>query len=148
MDVGAIISIADIAFRACVSLARFIERSRHARETRDKLQKKVDLLRGLLVAVTAATTAREGELDIKPVGDGEKVILKLLKLALERCKATVEMMTSSFQQLGSQGTELNRREQLRLQAKLDRQKSDVEAFEKDIDADIAAIQLLFNCLSL
>lgn len=149
MDVGAIISIADITIRACVSLARFIERCRHAGETRDSVQTKLDLLRGLLAAVTTATTTREGQLDIKPVGDGEKALLiKLLKLALERCKATVEKMATELQQMGNEGTGLNRRELVRLQARLDRQKSAMAAFEKDIDADIAAIQLLLNCLSL
>ena len=145
MDVGAIISIADITIRACVSLARFIGRCRHAGETKSNLLKRVDLLHQLLEAVSNATTTRGRQLDIKPVSDGEKAILKLFKSALERCKATIEKMTRKLERLGNGDAALSGRE--RVQVALDLQKSALEAFEKDIDENIMAIQVAFNCLS-
>ena len=148
MDIGAIISIADVTTRVCLRLAQFIDDCRSAGETRETLRAKVTTLRGLLEAIKTATSGRALQLPTKPVSDNENEILTVLAKALDRCESTVEKLDGKLERLGNGGTKLSIRERVKLQATLDYQESDIQRIEKEIQADIAAIQVLFQCLSL
>ena len=146
-DVGAIIGIADVATRVGLRLGRFLEDSKDAGETRSNLYKKVTDLQHILEAVRAATTERKGHVRTTPISDDEGRILKILTVALDRCKSTVEKLAEKLGSLGRGGTEPNWRQRAMLQLRLDVQGPSIVRIEKDIQADIEALQLLHSCLS-
>ena len=147
MDVGAIISIADVASRVCLRLARFVNDASNVRETRNRLLTNAATLRGLLEAVRSSTSMRTSQLYVKPVNDEESAILECLTSALYRCESTVEELNTLLQELGGGVSEPNWLEQAMLQLRLDYRGSGIERLEKEIQQHIAAIKLLFECLS-
>ena len=144
-DVGAIVSIADVAARVCLRIARFLNEVKDADKTRSGLYKKATALHDILKAVEAATRERNAQVHTKPVSDDEDGILEMLTAALDRCESTVKKFEEKLGGLGLGGTEPRWPERAMLQLRIDVQWSGIARLEKDIQADIAAIQLLFTC---
>lgn len=144
-EVGAIISIADVAARVCLRLARFLNEVKDADETRSSLYKKATTLHDILKAVEIATRRRNVHVPTKPVSDDEGMILVMLTAALGRCESTVEKFEEKLGGLGRGGTEPKLLERAMLQLRLDVQGSGIARIERDIQADIAALHLLSTC---
>ena len=147
MDVGAIISIADIASRVCLRLARFIDDAGNAGETRNRLFTKATTLRSLLEAVKTSTRQRKLQLRIKPVNDEENGLLECLTAALGACDTTIENLVTLLQELGGGVSAPNWFERAMLQLSLDYRASGIERLENEIQEHFEAIRLLSECLS-
>lgn len=146
-EVGAVISIADVAARVGIRLARFLAESKDAGETRNSLHTTATDLREILTAIETATRKRSGQVQTKPISEDEDRILVILKAAVGRCESTVEKFEKKLGGLGRGGTELRWRERFALQLRLDVHQSGIARVERDIRADIASLQLLFTCFS-
>lgn len=146
-EVGAIISIADVAARVCLRLARFLDEAKDAGETRSNLHNKAAALHDILQVVDAATRKRNAHVHTKPVSDDEGGILEMLDAALRRCESTVMKFEEMLGKLGGGGTEPNWLRRAILQLKLDVHGSGIAKIERNIEADIAALQLLHACCS-
>ena len=147
MDVGAIISIVDVASRVGLRLAHFIDDASNVCETRNRLLTNAATLRGLLEAVRSSTSMRNRQLHVKPVNEEEGAILECLTSALCRCESTVEKLDTLLQELGGGVSEPNWLQRAMMQLSLDYHGSGIERLEKEIEQHIAAIKLLFECLS-
>jgi len=144
-EVGAIISIADVAARVCLRLGRFLNEVKDAGETRSSLHKKAAALHDILKVVDAATRKRNVHVHTKPISDDEGGILVMLTAALGRCESTVKKFEEMLGRLGGGGTEPNWLGRAILQLKLDVRGSGIAKIERDIEADIAPLQLLSTC---
>lgn len=144
--IGAIIGIADVASRVCISTARFLEESRVAGETRSALYHKVTTLNSILEAVKTTATHREKQFREKPVSSHEDVILKVLGTALKRCKATMERLESKVTSLGSDTTVPNLLHRCMLQFRHQVSGPAIARIERDMQADIGSMQLMLTCL--
>ena len=144
MDVGSIVSIAEITFQACSRLARFVKDSRHASEARNALYSEVTNLQDLIASVKAATSRRNSQLHFKPVSDEEATIYELLDDALRRCNSTIEEMSEKVQRLGDEATEPDWLGRAKLQRRLDRQNPGIVSLRRDMQAHISRLTLLSN----
>ena len=146
-DIASIIGVADVATRVCLRLARFLEEARHAGETRSSLYMRAASLHDLLKAVQVATTSRKAKIRTKPISKDEGQILEVLNSAINRCDLTVEKLEGKLKALGENEKGPNRWQRLKLQAKLDVSDPLIVRIERDIQADVASLQMLFSCLS-
>ena len=146
-DIGAIIGIADVAIRACLRIARFIEESKHSGEVLSSLRSRATALKELLEAVRKAAKERTDRVRTKSISDDEVGVWRVLSAAVVRCVSTVEKMEAKLQSLGQDGKEPNLPQRAILQLKLEVSGGGIARLERDIQADIEAMQLLFTCLS-
>ena len=146
-DIAAIIGIADVATRMCLRIARFLEESRHSGEVLNSLRSRATALKEILEAVQKATKKRTDHVRTKPISDDEVGVWRVLSAAMVRCESTVEKFEAKLKSLGQDGKEPNFRQRAKLQLRLDVSGGGIARIEREIQADIKAMQLLVTCLS-
>lgn len=146
-DIGTILSIADIATRVCLRLARFIDESKEAGATRDNLSRRLLTMNTLLETVKSATAERKDKVRLIPISVDEGRILSTMKTTVDHCESTIQRLEEKVKSLKQNQRDPNWRQRIMLQLRLDVSGSSIERIERDIEADTEALQLLFICLT-
>ena len=146
-EFGTIVSIADVATRVCLRLARFIDESKEAGATRNNLYMRLLAMHTLLETVKSATTERKDKIRAIPISADEGRILSRMGMTVDHCESTVQRLEEKVKSLGRDRRDTNWRQRLMLQLRLEVSGSSIERIERDIQVDTEALQLLFTCLS-
>lgn len=141
---GAIIGIVDVAGRVGFRLAQFLHDVNEAEETRNTLYTKVAELEGIVRTVKTTVKARDQN-NQKPISEEEDAIRSLLLRAMCQCERTVQKFGEQIGWLGNVERRPRWWKTVALQIRLDVHGSTLARTERDIQADIASLQLLYTC---
>ena len=141
---GAIIGIVDIAVRVGLRLARFLHDVNEAEEARSTLYTRVAELDRIVNSVRTIVQTRDQDTQ-KPISDDEYAIRLTLLRAISRCEGTVQRFEQQIAQLGNIERRSRWWRSVALQIRLDVHENTLARTDKDIQADIAALQLLYMC---
>lgn len=146
-DIGTILSIADVATRACLRIARFIDDMGDAGEKRSNLYTRVTTLGTLLDSVKSATSKRSEYIGTGSVSTDEDQILRKMHLTIGHCVSTMEKFEAKLASLGPSQKDPKWGQRAMLQLRFEVSGSGIARIERDIQADTETLQLLLTCLS-
>ena len=143
---GALIGIADVAFRLGTQLAKFLKEVQEANETSNAIHQQASLFRNVLSFVVRALGDGGAYSQIGLANRHESDLRRTMKDALEHCEVTVSKFEARLRKLGrgsDSGWVRNFAFALRNQA----QGSGLERSEEDMKANIALLHLLLTLYS-